>query len=430
MKKYFVLSTLIVALVVTESAFGQTAAGATQTQTGGAQATDAGITPNGVIGDVAVIDASGKQMFVKTAAGAVVAVSLDDATSYMRVAPGEKDLKNATKTTLAEVGVGDRVFARGKVADDRRSVPARVVIVMSKADISKKHDSDRERWRERGVVGVVSALDPATKEITLQSRGRGEPQPVVIAAGKDTVKFRRYAPDSVKFSDAKESSFAELKVGDQLRARGEKSADGVRFTAEEIVSGSFRTMSGTVSAVNAQAGEIKLKDSQSQQELTVVISKDSMARRIPAEFAQMMAMRGGQGGGPGRTGGGGGGAADSPQGQPGARPTNPNPGAGGPPPGGGGARGMGGPGRMMGGGGGDFAERLEQLPEVTVAELKPGDTLIVSSTAGTDPSRVTAIHLIAGAEALVNVMQQRRAASSGGGPSMSGLGLDFGIGLP
>nr|MBA2646970.1 hypothetical protein [Pyrinomonadaceae bacterium] len=106
------------------------------------------------------------------------------------------------------------------------------------------------------------------------------------------------------------------------------------------------------------------------------------------------------------------------------------PGAGGPPPGGGGARGMGGPGRMMGGGGGDFAERLEQLPEVTVAELKPGDTLIVSSTAGTDPSRVTAIHLIAGAEALVNVMQQRRAASSGGGPSMSGLGLDFGIGLP
>ncbi|MDQ3687294.1 MAG: hypothetical protein M3430_17105 [Acidobacteriota bacterium] len=79
-------------------------------------------------------------------------------------------------------------------------------------------------------------------------------------------------------------------------------------------------------------------------------------------------------------------------------------------------------------GGGDFAERLEQLPEVTVAELKPGDTLIVSSTAGTDPSRVTAIHLIAGAEALVNVMQQRRAG--GGGPSMSGLSLDFGIGLP
>ncbi|HVF87602.1 MAG TPA: hypothetical protein VM866_08420 [Pyrinomonadaceae bacterium] len=425
MKKHLVLFALTFTLVAAEGAFGQTAAGAAQTPSGATQTADASITANRVVGEVAVIDSSGKQMFVKTSAGTVVTVSLDSTTTYKRAAPGATNLDNATDTTLAEISVGDRVYARGKVSEDRRSVPARQVIVMSKADISKKHESDRARWNQRGVVGVVSALDPATKEIRLQARGRGEPQSVVIAAGKDAVKFRRYAPDSVKFSDAKESSFAELKVGDQLRALGEKSADGARFTAEEIVSGSFRTMSGTVSAVNAQAGEIKLKDSQSQQELTVVISKDSMARRIPAEFAQMMAMRGGgQGGGPGRMGGGGG---EPPQGQAGsARATNP--GAGGPPPGGGGARGMGGGGRMMGGGG-DFAERLEQLPEVTVAELKPGDTLIVSSTAGTDPSRVTAIHLIAGAEALVNVMQQRRAAS-GGGPNMSGLGLDFGIGLP
>ena len=86
----------------------------------------------------------------------------------------------------------------------------------------------------------------------------------------------------------------------------------------------------------------------------------------------------------------------------------------------------GGGGRMMGGG--DLAERLEQMPEVTIAELKPGDTLIVSSTAGTDPTRVTAIHLIAGAEGIVNAMQQRRGASSG--PSMAGIGIDFGIGLP
>lgn len=449
MKKHLIFSVLTLAFVATQSAFGQTAAGGAPTPSSGAQTADAGITANGVIGEVAVIDSSGKQMFVKTSAGTVITVSLDSTTAYKRAAPGATNLSNATDTTLGEIAVGDRVFARGKVAEDRRSVPARMVIVMSKADISKKHESDREKWRERGVVGVVSALNPATKEITLQSRGRGTPQPVVVAADKNAVKFRRYAPDSVKFSDAKDSSFAELKVGDQLRALGEKSADGARLVAEEVVSGTFRTMSGTVSAINPQTNEIKFKDAESQSELTVVLSKDTMARRFPAEFAQMMAMRGAQGGGGGgapqgggpggrRTGGGGGeGGGEA---QPGARPSGPpagGPGAGGSPSGPGGAEGGrrgspasmgGGGGRMMGGG--DLAERLEQMPEVTIAELKPGDTLIVSSTAGTDPTRVTAIHLIAGVEGIVNAMQQRRGAAGGSGPSMAGIGIDFGIGLP
>jgi len=87
-----------------------------------------------------------------------------------------------------------------------------------------------------------------------------------------------------------------------------------------------------------------------------------------------------------------------------------------------------------GGGGMDFTEMLDRMPEATIAELKPGDTLIVSSTAGTEPSRVTAIHLIAGADALVNMMTQRRARTGPGvdgvGAGMSGLGIDFGIGLP
>ena len=401
------------------------------------QKSDGGITANGVIGDVAVIDASGKQMFVKTGAGSVVIVSLDDATTYMRVAPGEKDLKNATKTTLAEIGIGDRVFARGKVADDQKSVPARMVIVMSKADISKKNEGDRAKWRERGVVGVVSALNPDTKEITLQMRGRGGAQQLTVVANADTVKFRRYAPDSVKFDDAKPSSFAELKVGDQLRALGEKSADGARFTPEEVVSGSFRTMFGTVTAVNPQANEIKIKDTQTQQELTVMVSKDSMTRRFPADIAQMMAMRA-ESGGPGRIGGG-------PQRQGGApgEGNNARPaGSGGAPDGAGqSASGGGGQRRRMGGGigsdgggGMDFTEMLDRMPEATIAELKPGDTLIVSSTAGTEPSRVTAIHLIAGADALVNMMTQRRARTGPGvdgvGAGMSGLGIDFGIGLP
>jgi hypothetical protein len=44
----------------------------------------------------------------------------------------------------------------------------------------------------------------------------------------------------VKFADAKPSQLADLRKGDQVRARGDKTPDGSEMTADEIVSGQFR----------------------------------------------------------------------------------------------------------------------------------------------------------------------------------------------
>ncbi len=422
MRKLVIVFMLACALTLAASA--QTPSSSTTTTT--TQAADAGVTPNGVIGEVTTLDMTAKQMTVKTDAGSIVTVVLNDSTVYMRIPPGEKTLDKATKIAAADVGIGDRVFARGKVADDKKSVPGRIVIVMTKADIAKKHERDRAEWQRRGIAGVISALNAETKEITVALRGRGPAaQPVIINASVADVLFRRYKPDSVKFSDAKPSSFAELKVGDQLRALGEKSADGARFTPEEIVSGSFRTVGGPVLAVNAEAGEVKLNDLTTKQPVTVSIRQDSVLRRIPPEMAAMLAMRMGGGGGAGRPGGGGPGQAGSAQTPPGGsggeRP------AGGP--GGGGSGG-----RTGGGGGGvDFQEILERIPTITLAELKAGDMIIVSSTAGAEPGRVTAIAVVSGVEPLLNAMQARQAAAPAAGPqrpAQPSTGLDFGIGLP
>lgn len=422
MKKPLIV--FMLALMLAASASGQTpsSSNTTTAQT----SADAGVTPNGVIGEVTTIDMTARQMTVKTDAGSIVAVSVNDATVYMRIPPGEKTLDKATKIAATDVGLGDRVFARGKVADDKKSVPARIVIVMTKADIAKKQERDREEWQRRGIAGVISALNADTKEITVTMRGRGPaPQPVIINASAANVTFRRYKPDSVRFSDAKPSSFAELKVGDQLRALGDKSPDGARFTPEEIVSGSFRTVGGPVLAVNAAANEVRLNDLTSKQPVTVAIRPDSVLRRIPPEMAAMLAMRMGGGAGPGGPGQSGGGRPS--QGGPGGeRP------AGGP--GGGGAGGPGGGGRMGGGGGGvDFQEILERLPTITLAELKAGDMIIVSSTAGAEPGRVTAIAVVSGVEPLLNAMQARQSAAPAAGQQQrpqSNTGLDFGIGLP
>lgn len=380
---------------------------------------DKSITANGVIGNVTAINLAEKGMSVKTDAGNSVVAVYSDATSFIRAQPGSTTLDGATKITPAEIGVGDRVFARGKLADDQKSVLVRALVVMTKADIAKKHERDREEWKRRGILGTVTSVNPATKEVTVTTSTAEGPKPLVVAAGGEKLVFRRYAPDSVKFADAKTSSFAELKVGDRLRALGERSADGARFTPEEIVSGAFRQLVGTVTAVDPATNEIKIT-TQDKRPLTIVVNQDSNLRRLPPMMAQMLAAR----------------AAGNGQGRGGQRPPGQTPGgepgAGG---GGGGGRGEGGGGggggRRMGGGF-DPQDMLERMPQLSLAELKPGDMIVVSSTSSADPARLTAIALVAGMDAVINAIAARPATPNVGGGQDLGLpgGIDLGIGLP
>jgi hypothetical protein len=384
-----------------------------------AQTNDRNITDNGVIGEVVAVDQNAKQLFVKTDAGSVVVVAVADNARIMRNPPGEQRVDKATPMTLAEMTAGDRVFARGTVSDDRKTVTGRILIVNTKADITAKNEKERAEWQARGVVGTVSAVNAEAKEITISTRTPEGPKPVVVAAGGAAVKLRRYAPDSIKFADAKPSTFEEVKPGDQLRAKGERTADGSRLTAEEVVTGSFRTTLGTVKAVDAAKNEITVEQPD-KKTLTVVVRADSVLKQVPAEMATMMG-----GGGPGGPGGApGGGNRVIMQG-------GPPPGGAAPAAGGQAAPGAGGPVRRMM----DPQQMLERLPAVTLAELKPGQMIVVSSTVGADPTRVTAIQLVSNVEPLVAMMSRRPGggSSSGGGGAMPGAGsmnFGFGIGQP
>src|SRR6185503_934827 len=197
-------------------------------------------------------------------------IALKGNTSYLRVGLGEKDLKNAAKIALSDIAVGDRVLARGAAGEDNTSLAASSVVVMSKADIAKKHEADHAEWQKRGVFGVISALNPDAKEITISVRGAAGTKPMVIAASGE-VDFRRYAPDSVRFVDAKPSSFVDLQVGDQLKALGAKSEDGSRFTPEFIVSGAFRNVAATVISVDAAEKTTRVTDLDAKKPLLVLI---------------------------------------------------------------------------------------------------------------------------------------------------------------
>ena len=379
-----------------------------------AQGTDPGIAAKHAIGEVKAIDSAAKQLTIKTDAGSIVTVLLNDKTSYKKLNPGEQSLTNATDVTFADLAEGDRVMARGTVSEDRKSVPAAMIIVMTKGDLAKKQEAERTEWRRRGILGVITALKPDTHEITISNRTMAGTQAVVMPVSEKT-ELRRYAPDSIKFGDAKPSNFNELKVGDQLRALGDRGQDPTHFSPEKIVTGSFRTVGGVVTEVNAATGEIKIKELEKKTPLTIVIKQDAVLRKFPQEMGAMM---GGMRAGGGGSGGPGGPPAGGAQPQGGQAPA--------------GARPQGGPGGGGPGGGRNINDMLERLPTISIADVKVGDTIIVSSTQGVDPSRLTAISLVTGADTLLAMLAPRPQPGQTAPNPAAGLGggITFGIGLP
>jgi hypothetical protein len=371
------------------------------------------------LGDVKAIDPATGRLTLQTDAGESIVVTTDSRTSALRAEPGARDLSGATPLTLAEIAQGDRVLARGTAHPDG-TLSARQIVVMTRSALTQKQDKERAEWRARGLSGVITALDPAKQEITAETRTLLASQTVTISTTDPKAVFRRYAPDSVKFDDARQSSFAELQVGDQIRALGHRTPDS-RMTAEQVVSGSFQILSGALTSVNADGREIKIVDNETRKPLTVVVGPETMVRRIPPAMAQRLAARSrgtdataGPGAAGGSEGGGPGmrrrfpGAGDGAAGAAGEGPAR------------------GGPGERRGGGG-TLQDLLERLPALPLTELKPGDQVALSSTRGSDPSRVAAVVLLAGIEPLLEA-RPRGAAGGEVTPGLPPGSLDLGFG--
>jgi len=327
---------------------------------------------------------------LQTDAGPELLVPLPDGITVVRVPPGAKDLKAATPITVGEISLGDRVLIRGRVSEDQKSVLATSVIVMAKTDLEKAREAERAEWRRRGIGGLVKAVSQETREITISVPNvpptpGNLTHPVVVTFQANAVLLR-YAPDSVKFSDAQPSTLEEIKVGDQVRALGTKSEDGGRFAVEKLVSGAFRNLGATVISVDAPSGAVTVKDLTSGQPVLVRTNADSRLHRLPPFLAQMMASFSSGEPLPGQAQGGGPGGGRRDGAPSGAAVGGSQPG---------------GPIGQSGNGPPDFQRMLERTPPLALSELKPGDALIVLSTQGAKPTEVTAITVLAGAEPIL-----------------------------
>jgi hypothetical protein len=342
------------------------------------------------MGAVVSIDPTG--FTLQTDSGTRLVVLLPNNATLLRVAPNQKDLKNATKINAGDISVGDRVLVRGHISDDQKTLLATAAIDMSKGDIAKKQEAERADWQRRGAGGLVSSVDPATSTITISTAAQGAAKKVAVHVSKATI-LRRYAPDSVRFDDAKPGTFDQIQPGDQLRARGTRSEDGNDFAAEEIVSGSFRNIAGTVSSIDVSQNTLSVMDLKTKKPVLVKFTADSQLRKLPAMMAQMIAMRL-KGGGPGAPGGPPSGAGTG-----GGAPTAPP--AGAPPSGGGPGGPPGGPGGPRPGRAPDLQQILSRMPPATLADLQKGDAVMIVATQGTASGGVTAITVLSGVEAIL-----------------------------
>ena len=324
--------------------------------------------------------------------------TLTPSTKILRVPPGEKDLKNAVPLTAQDLQTGDRVLVRGQASADGRSIAALAVIVMKQGDLSEKQQRDREDWQKRGLGGLVDAVDAASGTITVSSGSLGATRKIAVHTTKSTV-LRRYAPSSVKFDDAKPAPLDQIRPGDQLRVRGTHSADGAELTAEEIVSGSFRNIAGTISAIDTAANTMTVQDTIGKTAVVVKVSADSQLKKLPEEFAQRIAMRlKGNAGGNGDHG-------------PGPRAS---PASAGGPPAGTGSQMSHGPGAMQnknGNGSPDLQRFLSRLPNSSLADLQKGDAVMMVSTQGGDAGTVIAITLLSGVEPILTAAPNRGAST-------------------
>jgi len=323
----------------------------------------------------------GDTLVLNTDEGGEVTAVVVKGARMLRVEPGETNLSHAVPLDLTDLETGDRIRIRGRNAPDGKSVYALEVIAIKHLDIAAKQERERADWQKRGIGGLVKSVDAAAKTVTLTVGAIGAARTVTIHTTAGTL-LRRYAPGSVQFDEAKAAPLDEIRPGDQLRARGERSGDGADFMAEEIVSGTFRNIAGTITSVDAVAGRIEVMDVLTGKTATVNISAKSQLRKLPPEMAMMLAAR--------LRNASAGNAAGSTQG--GGPATQQAGGRGGP----GGA--AGGPPR---GGRGDFQQLVNRLPQAKLSDFAKGEAVLLVGTGSAISGEVTAITILGGVEPLL-----------------------------
>jgi hypothetical protein len=311
----------------------------------------------------AITTISGSTLTVKTEAGDAHPVVVPSSTILLRIAPGEKNLSAATPIVFSDLAIGDRVLVKLDPNTALTTAQALRIVVIKQTDIAVKQQRERDEWQRQGAGGLVKSVDAASGVIVLTTGSGATLKSVTIHTASSTL-LKRYAADSVRYEEAAQAPIDAIHAGDQLRARGTRNQDGSEMTADEIVSGSFRNISGVIASTDSAGSTLVVKDLATKKPVTIHVTAETQLRRLPDRMAQMLVARlkeatGGEGGQSSR-----------------------------------------------GSNGGDPQQLLNRTPAIQIGDLQKGEAVMLVSSEGAN--EVTAITLLAGVEPLLESPEASR----------------------
>ncbi len=162
-----------------------------------------------------------------------------------------------------------------------------------------------------------------------------------------------------------------------------------------MYSGAFRILNGTIVSISPDGKEFAIRDLATKKPVTVVLNESSAIHKLPPEMAARLAQHASAGARPGAP----------PRANPEAASGNEHP-------------------AMRRAGGGDISAMIDRLPRISLADLKPGEAVVISGVLdGAGGSQLIASNVIAGVEPILQAAPARR--QGGGGES---AGDDWGLG--
>ena len=316
---------------------------------------------------------SGDALTVKTQAGDARQVQVPSSAVIERIEPGQTDLSKAVPLDFGSIAMGDRVLVTLDPNVTGGTPQALRIVAIKQADVAKRQQAESAAWN-RGVHGLVKSVDAATGVILVNVRAGTVTKEVAVNTTGATV-LKRYAPGSVVFEQAQPAPIDAIHPGDQLWAQGTRNADGSAIAADGVVSGSFRSIPGTILSTDAAASTITVKDLATKSPVTVRVTADAELRRLDATVATRLAARlkanQASAGSPHAYNSSNGGAA---------------------------------------GGGGDLETILDRAPAIQLASIEKGEAVMIVATE--DASGVNAIKLLAGVEPLLEAPEAKDLLSS------------------
>src|SRR6202163_3195286 len=117
-----------------------------------------GSAPARHIGSIKAI--AGNVITLTPDSGPEIDVTVQATAHIVRIAPGEKTLKNATPVQLQDLQAGDRILVAGKASGDAKAITAASIVVMKRYDVEARKEEDRQDWQKRGLGGLVKTVDP------------------------------------------------------------------------------------------------------------------------------------------------------------------------------------------------------------------------------------------------------------------------------